>query len=67
MERRADKQLARSNDVLVLAVLRVWKAHERGRLLTSVKALRLLRQTWGTWRKRMEDELTRLIRTRSDS
>ncbi|KAI0316688.1 Sfi1 spindle body protein-domain-containing protein [Amylostereum chailletii] len=54
LERRADKHIARSDDVLVRAVARVWKAHERGKLLVRVRALRLLRQAWQVWNKRLQ-------------
>ncbi|KAI6045673.1 Sfi1 spindle body protein-domain-containing protein [Pisolithus marmoratus] len=53
MERRADKYLARQDNVLIRAVTRVWKARERGRLLERVRALRLLKDAWSTWRERM--------------
>jgi protein SFI1 len=52
-ERKADKYLARQNDVLVLAVMRVWKAHERGRLLERVRAMRLLKHMWAVWKKKI--------------
>lgn len=53
MEKRADKHLARQDDVLVRAVTRVWKARERGKLLERVRALRLIKDTWSIWRERM--------------
>ncbi|KAG6332366.1 hypothetical protein ID866_6722 [Astraeus odoratus] len=53
MERRADKHLARQDDVLVRAVTRVWTARERGRLLERVRMLRLLKHSWSTWNDRM--------------
>lgn len=53
MQRRADKHLARQDDTLVRAITRVWKARERGRLLERVRALRLLKSAWSTWRDRM--------------
>lgn len=52
-ERRADKYLARQDHVLIRAVTRVWKARERGRLLERVRALRLLKDAWSTWRERI--------------
>lgn len=52
MERRADKHMARQDDVLVRAVLRVWKAHERGRLLEGVRGAKLLKQAWSVWKQR---------------
>ncbi|KAI6144823.1 Sfi1 spindle body protein-domain-containing protein [Pisolithus thermaeus] len=52
-ERRADKYLARQDNVLIRAVTRVWKARERGRLLERVRALRLLKDAWSTWRERI--------------
>ena len=53
IERRADKRLARQDDVLLRAVTRVWKARERGKLLERVRALRLVKSTWSVWRERM--------------
>ncbi|TFK54938.1 hypothetical protein OE88DRAFT_1653513 [Heliocybe sulcata] len=53
MERKADKHLARQDDILVRAVLRVWKAHERGKLLERVKQSRLLKQSWAAWKMRL--------------
>ncbi|KAI0273395.1 hypothetical protein BC834DRAFT_921486 [Gloeopeniophorella convolvens] len=53
LERRAEKHVARQEDVLVRAVVRVWKAHERGRLLERVQNTRLVRQAWEAWRKRL--------------
>ncbi|EIN07385.1 hypothetical protein PUNSTDRAFT_121511 [Punctularia strigosozonata HHB-11173 SS5] len=52
-ERKADKHMARQDDVLVRAVMRVWKAHERGRLLERVRAVRLLKHVWAVWNKKM--------------
>ena len=56
MERRATKHLARRDDVLVRAIMRIWKAHERGKLLTRVRALRVMKQAWLVWRRRMEEQ-----------
>ncbi|KAM5538990.1 hypothetical protein V8D89_007213 [Ganoderma adspersum] len=72
MEHRAAKHVARRNDVLVRAIMRIWKAHERGQLLTRVRAMRVLKLAWAQWRRRMEEqrereELAQLFRTRSAS
>ncbi|KAI0361981.1 hypothetical protein OH77DRAFT_1388452 [Trametes cingulata] len=72
LENRAAKHVARQDEVLVRAVMRVWKAHERGKLLTRVRNLRLLRQAWAIWKQRMEEqkereELAQLFATRSAS
>ena len=56
LERRADRHIARQEDVLVRAVVRVWKAHERGRLLERVYNARLLRQAWEAWKKRLRHQ-----------
>lgn len=53
LERRADKQIVRQEDALVRAVVMVWKAHERGRLLDRVQNAKLLRQTWEAWKRRL--------------
>ena len=58
-ENRAIKHLTRRDDLLVRAIMRIWKAHERGRLLTRVRALRLLRQVWSLWERRMEEQKER--------
>ncbi|KAI0721662.1 hypothetical protein C8T65DRAFT_800148 [Cerioporus squamosus] len=72
MENRAVKHAARREDVLVRAIMRIWKAHERGKLLTRVRSLRVLKQAWAIWKRRMEEqrereELAQLFRTRSSS
>ena|SRR6266851_7702096 len=56
LERRADKQIARQEDVLVRAVVRIWKAHERGRLAERVQNARLVRQAWEAWKKRLRHQ-----------
>ncbi|KAI0781045.1 hypothetical protein BD413DRAFT_462348 [Trametes elegans] len=72
LENRATKRIARQDAVLVRAVMRVWKAHERGKLLTRVRNVRLLRQAWAVWKQRIEeqkerDELAQLFATRSST
>ncbi|KAI8998736.1 Sfi1 spindle body protein-domain-containing protein [Trametes punicea] len=72
LENRAAKHVARQDEVLVRAVMRVWKAHERGRLLTRVRNLRLLRQAWSVWKERVaeqqeREELAQLFASRSSS
>jgi protein SFI1 len=54
LEHRADKYRARQNDVLIRAVWRVWKAHERGKLLERVKNVRLLKQTLIIWQQQID-------------
>jgi hypothetical protein len=56
LERRADKQIARQEAALVRAVIRVWKAHERGQLLGRVQDARLLRQVWEAWKRRLRHQ-----------
>ncbi|KAH9180760.1 hypothetical protein EDB89DRAFT_2122162 [Lactarius sanguifluus] len=53
LERRADKQIARQEGALVRAVVRVWKAHERGHLLERVQHSRVLREAWEAWKRRL--------------
>ncbi|KAG7092302.1 hypothetical protein E1B28_008664 [Marasmius oreades] len=50
LECRADKHLARQDNILLRAVMRVWKARERGKLLEKVKAFRLVRSAWAVWK-----------------
>ena len=59
MENRAVKHAARREDVLVRAIMRIWKAHERGKLLTRVRSMRLLKQAWSVWKRRMEEQRER--------
>lgn len=54
LERRADKHVARQEDILVRAVARVWKARERGQLLERVKITRSLKQAWAVWTKQLQ-------------
>lgn len=56
LKRRADKHLARRNDILLLAVAKVWKARERGQLLQRVKSVRLVKNAWNIWRTRMDKQ-----------
>ncbi|GBE82341.1 hypothetical protein SCP_0407250 [Sparassis crispa] len=56
LESRASKHLARQNDVLVRAVMRVWKAHERGKLLDRVRTARLLKQAVAVWKRRVRQQ-----------
>ena len=53
LELRAEKYSGRQNDVLIRAVWRVWKAHERGKLLERVRNARLLSQAFTVWRKHL--------------
>ncbi|KZT11400.1 uncharacterized protein LAESUDRAFT_734266 [Laetiporus sulphureus 93-53] len=53
LESKALKHLARQDDLLIRAVMRVWKAHERGRLLERVSNSRVLKQVWVTWKERL--------------
>lgn len=54
MEKKADKHLARQDDVLIRAIVRVWKAHERGNLLERVRTSRLESRLWELWKQRLE-------------
>lgn len=56
LKRRADKHFARRNDILLLAVAKVWKARERGQLLQRVKSVRLVKNAWNIWRTRMDKQ-----------
>ncbi|KAJ3717655.1 Sfi1 spindle body protein-domain-containing protein [Lentinula guzmanii] len=53
LEVRANKHIMRQDDVLLRAVMRVWKAHERGQLLEKVRAFRLAKAVWASWNIRM--------------
>ncbi|TFY63971.1 hypothetical protein EVJ58_g2926 [Rhodofomes roseus] len=72
LEHRAAKHVTRQDDLLVRAVLRVWKAHERGRLLDRVRSTRLLKQAWVVWKARLQkqrelEDLAMAFHTRSSS
>lgn len=54
LEHRAAKHEGRQNEVLLRAVWRVWKAHERGKLLEGVLDRRLLQRVWSTWKQRLQ-------------
>lgn len=58
-EHRAVKHEARQNEVLLRAIWRVWKAHERGKLLERVKGARLVKQAWTLWMQRLREERQR--------
>ncbi|KAF5391431.1 hypothetical protein D9757_002037 [Collybiopsis confluens] len=58
LESRVNKHMSRQDDVLLRAVMRVWKAHERGKLLEKVKAFRLTKIAWMVWKSRMNDQQT---------
>lgn len=59
MESKADKYLAKQDEVLLHAVARVWKAQERGRLLTRVKNARLLKDAWSLWKQKLQAQRQR--------
>ncbi|KIK59731.1 hypothetical protein GYMLUDRAFT_74171 [Collybiopsis luxurians FD-317 M1] len=56
LEFRVNKHIARRDGVLLRAAVRVWKAHERGKLLEKVKAFRLTKMVWAVWKARMDDQ-----------
>ncbi|KAK7043628.1 hypothetical protein VNI00_008239 [Paramarasmius palmivorus] len=56
LEHRANKHIARQDDILLRAVMRVWKAHERGKLLEKVKAFRLVRNALAIWKMRLRSQ-----------
>lgn len=56
METRAVKHVARQDDLLIRAIIRVWKAKERSRLLQRVKTLRLLKDAWVVWKNRIQQQ-----------
>jgi hypothetical protein len=59
LENRAVKHQARQDDLLVRAVARVWKARERGVLLDRFKAVRTVKETWETWKRRLRQQKER--------
>ncbi|KAJ7582773.1 hypothetical protein C8J56DRAFT_955676 [Mycena floridula] len=59
LETRAVKHITRQDDFLLRAVMRVWRAHERGKLLERVRTLRLLKSAWAAWTDRIHDHRER--------
>ncbi|GJE87193.1 hypothetical protein PsYK624_032760 [Phanerochaete sordida] len=59
LERRAAKHEARQNEVLLRAVWRVWKAHERGRLVENAVDKGVLHRVWSTWVQRLQQHRER--------
>ena len=53
------KHEARQNEVLLRAVWRVWKAHERGRLVERAMDIRLLKRVWAVWMLRLREQRRR--------
>ncbi|KIL69688.1 hypothetical protein M378DRAFT_156912 [Amanita muscaria Koide BX008] len=69
---KATKQMTRQDDLLLRAVLRVWKARERGMLLERVIHMRYLRNSLTTWEMRLRElrsseELANLFARRPQS
>jgi protein SFI1 len=56
MEYRAAKHVARQDGVLLRAIVRVWKARERGKLLERVRTMRLIKETWAVWKRRLQSQ-----------
>ncbi|KAG1877928.1 hypothetical protein DFJ58DRAFT_902864 [Suillus subalutaceus] len=54
-EKRADKYLARQDAFLLRAVVRVWKARERGKLLERVRDMRLMKNSIVIWKDRLRE------------
>ncbi|KAF8636478.1 hypothetical protein AX17_003293 [Amanita inopinata Kibby_2008] len=53
MSTKAVKMMARQDDLLLRAVLRVWKARERGKLLERVINLRCIKDNWSIWKRHL--------------
>jgi protein SFI1 len=58
-EHRADRHLDRKDEILVYAFMRIWKARERGKLLERVKTVRLLKDAWAVWKRRIKEQRDR--------
>jgi protein SFI1 len=54
-EKRADKYLARQDAFLLRAVVRVWKARERGKLLERVRDMRLMKNSMAVLKDRLRE------------
>ncbi|KAF8628451.1 hypothetical protein AX15_003966 [Amanita polypyramis BW_CC] len=55
MNDKATKQMARRDGLLIHAILRIWKAQERGKLLERVTNLRYLRDSLTIWQRRLHE------------
>ncbi|KAF9653101.1 hypothetical protein BDM02DRAFT_3159997 [Thelephora ganbajun] len=55
LERKADRHVTRQDDLLLRAVLRIWRAHERGKQLERYRAVKLLKQKWTVWQLHIRD------------
>ena len=55
LERKADRHVTRQDDLLLRAVLRIWRAHERGKQLERYRASKLLKQKWTVWQLHIRD------------
>ncbi|KAI0093593.1 hypothetical protein BDY19DRAFT_989156 [Irpex rosettiformis] len=56
LEHKAEQYRTRQDDVLIRAIWRIWKAHERGKLLERVKIARLYKQTLVKWAQRVDQQ-----------
>ncbi|KAF8522310.1 hypothetical protein BU17DRAFT_44917 [Hysterangium stoloniferum] len=52
---RSDKYIKRRHHLLIRAVIRVWIARERGRLLDRVRAARLMRSAFSLWNQKVAE------------
>ncbi|KAG6878740.1 hypothetical protein C0993_011555 [Termitomyces sp. T159_Od127] len=72
MENRALKHIARQDDLLVRAILRVWKARRHGKTVERLKASNLIYAAWSVWKQRLQqqshnNDLALAFAIRSDS
>lgn len=53
LELKADKHRLRQDDITLMALFRVWKAKERGRLADNGFKRRLVTAVWVVWKSRL--------------
>ncbi|KAI0029377.1 Sfi1 spindle body protein-domain-containing protein [Vararia minispora EC-137] len=58
LERRADKHIARSDEILLIAITRIWRAKERGLLFERMRSVHIIKQALCVWRQRLKSNRT---------
>ena len=53
LEKRAEKRVAESDNLLLIAILRIWKAHTNGRLLEQIRSRRLKALALKRWKDKL--------------
>ncbi|KAF9005590.1 hypothetical protein BDQ17DRAFT_1353427 [Cyathus striatus] len=72
LNRRSDKYISRQDDLLLRAVIHVWRSRERGRFLEARRSVKVLTNAWSLWRNgvqhnRKNEEIAIAFSNRPDS